>query len=189
MKKWMNSWPMGDEPGSSGDAPAEATPPVPAAPPPPAAPEFSPYVLDVKDAKVDKGMLDQFTKLANEMKIPKDAAERIVGIQIESVKAAEKAAADHYEKLYASWDKELKAIPNVEASIASVKSEVLKHFDPETQKMFLEGDLLKHPGLVKGLSAIAKLIGPDSMPEGTRRTVSQESKPASLGEQMFPGLK
>lgn len=186
--------PRNSEPGADGTSgvPPVTPPTPPVVPPvvPPVEPVFTPYTLSLPDGvKPDQKTLDAFTKIVNDAKVPKSVAEQIVKLQVDQVKAAEAAADQEYQAQLGKWEAEVKAIPNYEIEMSAIRADVLKFFDGETVKtLFQEGDFLKHPGIVKGLAAIAKRLGPDRGAEGTRKPVDQSNEPRSLEDRLFPNL-
>lgn len=154
-------------------------------------PAWAPF--EMKDLKLpegvpaDEALLTKFVDYAKTAKLPKDTAQAIVALQAEHLKTAIAAEKAETDKTYAKWDAEVKAIPESDATLASVRKLVDTYGDAEAQKLFKEGDLLRHPGTVRMLAAIAKKLEPDRMPEGSRQSPTDPKVRKTDGERMYGG--
>jgi hypothetical protein len=137
--------------------------------------------------QADEALLTKFADYAKTVKLPKDQAQAIVSLQAEHLKAIAANEKAEEDKIYAKWEAEVKAIPDSATVLAGAKGLVEQYGDAEAKKLFMEGDLLKHPGTVKMLAAIAKRLGSDTMPEGSRTAPVDAKVPKTTGERMYGG--
>ena len=159
-----------------------------AAPVIPAYAEFTAKDLAMPEGvQADEALLTKFADYAKTVKLPKDQAQAIVSLQAEHLKAIAANEKAEEDKIYAKWEAEVKAIPDSATVLAGAKGLVEQYGDAEAKKLFMEGDLLKHPGTVKMLAAIAKRLGSDTMPEGSRTAPVDAKVPKTTGERMYGG--
>lgn len=179
--------------------PPEAAP-VEAKPETPVVPEAYADFTIPEGAELDKAAITEATPLFKELGLSQDGAQKLVDLYGKLSGGLVKANNDAYETMRTEWRDSLKADKDIGGKLDSVAAEIGKVKDrlPTTVRdAFNEamnftgaGD---HPGVVKALYEISKLVnegshvsGSGPSPNGQSR--SGETKRPSLAAAMYPNL-
>lgn len=174
----------------------QATPPAPESPLP-ASPEFVPYTdegLQIQlpeGATLDGDLKKGFVSIANELKLPKEAVDKFVSLQTESVKRAiEKQAAD-WNAVQEDWRKQVETHPKFGGEKLAPALGKISEFintnssDPNGfRKAIDDTGLGNHPLVVELLLRAAETVS-----EGKPTQGNPAGGPRDLASALYPTMK
>lgn len=166
--------------------PAEGQPAAPAAPAAPAPkPAEVPEKYEFKAPEgmtLDKPTVEKFSVLAKELKLPQDAAQKLVDLQMNFAKEQGEALRTSYAQTVESWKQEtVKALgAGYEQELGFAAKAINKFGTPELKQLLNETGLGNHKELAMLLIKVGKTVGEDNLPHG------KPSAEKSLG-QIFYG--
>lgn len=157
-------------------APAQTTPPA----------EVD-YKFEMPEGiELDKNGVEEFTAIAKELKLPADAAKRLVDLEVKRVQAGQ----EQHLKLVESWAESVKADKEIGGDKLNenlaVARKAIDTFGTPELKGFLESTGLgNHPEIVKMAVKIGKAISEDSFIRGQPKGAATES---DLAKSLFPSM-
>lgn len=154
---------------------------------PPAEVQEVDYTFEMPEGiDLDKAGVDEFTAIAKELKLPKDAAEKLVGLE---VKRLQKAQQDHVT-LVESWAEQVKVDQEIGGDKLSenlaVARKAVDAFGSQALKDLLNSTGLgNHPEVVKAFFKAGKAISEDGFVRGAPKSPATES---DLAKSLFPSM-
>lgn len=140
------------------------------------------YAFEMPDGiTLDATRRDEFVAIAKELKLPKDAAAKLVGMETARIQAEQQQQAD----MVAGWASTVQADPVLgtpENQAIAVK--VVDTFGtPELKTWLSSTGVGNHPELVKFAYNVGKAMSEDAFVKG-----SPPAAPVSKAKQMFPSM-
>lgn len=154
---------------------------------PPAEVQEVDYTFEMPEGiDLDKAGVDEFTAIAKELKLPKDAADKLVGLE---VKRLQKAQQDHVT-LVESWAEQVKVDQEIGGDKLSenlaVARKAVDAFGSQALKDLLNSTGLgNHPEVVKAFYKAGKAISEDGFVRGAPKSPATES---DLAKSLFPSM-
>lgn len=138
----------------------------------------------------DGPLLEAFTPLAKEAKLPQEMAQKFVDLGAKLVADTNAAQMKAWEGVVAEWTASLKADPEVGGAALKENTgyavRALKQFaDPETRKYLDSSRLANHPGIFKMLVRMGKTVSEDKLFEGG----SSAQREQSAAKILYPNMK
>lgn len=138
----------------------------------------------------DGPLLEAFTPLAKEAKLPQEMAQKFVDLGAKLVADTNAAQMKAWEGVVAEWTATLKADPEVGGAALKENTgyavRALKQFaDPETRKYLDSSRLANHPGIFKMLVRMGKTVSEDTLFEGG----SSAQREQSAAKILYPNMK
>jgi len=138
--------------------------------------------------ELDKGLLDEFTPLAKELKLPQDQAQKFVDLhaawtkkQQESVERAFQAGVDEW-MASSKGDKEYGGA-KFDENLSVARTALQKFGTNELREALELTGMGNHPEMVRFMYRVGKAIGEDRMPSGGMGSEPKEKDPAKV---LFP---
>lgn len=136
---------------------------------------------------LDKAGVDEFTAIAKELKLPKDAADKLVGLE---VKRLQKAQQDHVT-LVESWAEQVKVDQEIGGdklaeNLAVARKAVDAFGSPGLKDLLNSTGLGNHPEVVKAFFKAGKAISEDGFVRGAPKSPATES---DLAKSLFPSMQ
>lgn len=159
----------------------------PASTTPPAEPTAIDYTFEMPEGiDLDKAGVDEFTAIAKELKLPKDAADKLVGLE---VKRLQKAQQDHVT-LVESWAEQVKVDQEIGGdklaeNLAVARKAVDAFGSPGLKDLLNSTGLGNHPEVVKAFFKAGKAISEDGFVRGAPKSPATES---DLAKSLFPSM-
>ena len=142
------------------------------------------YKFDAPEGvTLDQGDLAKFTDIAKELKLPADAAKKLVDIAA----AREVARAEAFSKQVSDWATEVKADPELGTpeNLATAKKAIDTFGSKELKSMLVSSGLGNHPEIIRFAFNAGKAISED----GFIRSGSRTSTPnTSLEKRLYPNM-
>ena len=154
---------------------------------PPAEVPAEDYTFEMPEGiDLDKAGADEFAAIAKELKLPKDAAQKLVGLE---VKRLQKAQQDHVS-LVESWAEQVNTDPEIGGDRLSenlaVARKAVDAFGSQALKDLLNSTGLgNHPEVVKAFYKAGKAISEDGFVRGAPKSPATES---DLAKSLFPSM-
>lgn len=170
-------------------SPTSAPPTAAAAPAPttpPAAAEVD-YTFEMPDGiGVDKAGLDEFTAIAKELKLPREAAEKLVNLEVKRLQGQQQ----EHVRLVESWAEQVKADKELggdklDENLAVARKAIEQFGTPELKNLLNQTGLGNHPEFVKLAFKIGKAISEDGFVRGAPKAPATES---DLAKSLFPTM-
>lgn len=172
--------PAGAESGQTNAQPSAA----PAPPQPTAEPD---YQFEMPEGiELDKSGVDEFTTIAKELKLPADAAKKLVDLEVKRVQAQQQA----HSALVESWAEQVKAGKDLggeklQENLAVARKAIDAFGSPELKELLNSTGLGNHPEVVKLAFKIGKAISEDGFVRGQPKSAANES---DLAKSLFPSM-
>lgn len=172
--------PAGAESGQTNAQPSAA----PAQPQPTAEPD---YQFEMPEGiELDKSGVDEFTTIAKELKLPADAAKKLVDLEVKRVQAQQQA----HSALVESWAEQVKADKDLggeklQENLAVARKAIDAFGSPELKELLNSTGLGNHPEVVKLAFKIGKAISEDGFVRGQPKSAATES---DLAKSLFPSM-
>lgn len=131
----------------------------------PAAEAAVEYKFDMPEGvELDQGDLAKFTDVAKELKLPADAAKKLVDIAAQR----EVARANAFAKQVEGWGNTVKADPELgkAENLASAKKVIDTYGTPELRDLLNSTGMGNHPEVVRMMQKIGKAISEDTFTAG-----------------------
>lgn len=172
--------PAGAESGQTNVQPSAA----PAQPQPTPEPDYSFEMPE--GVELDKSGVDEFTAIAKELKLPADAAKKLVGLEVKRVQAQQQAHATLVE----SWAEQVKADKDLggeklQENLAVARKAIDAFGSPELKELLNSTGLGNHPEVVKAFLKAGKAISEDGFVRGQPKSAATES---DLAKSLFPTM-
>jgi hypothetical protein len=132
---------------------------------------------------LDKARLDEFTAVAKELKLPADAAQKVVDLAIK----AETARAEAHAQQVSEWaeavkaDKELGGDKLTESVATAMKAIDLG--PPELKELLNASGLGNHPAVFKWAHAVGKALSEDTFKAGAQAPAG----PVDVAQRLYGG--
>lgn len=155
---------------------------------PPAEVQEVDYTFEMPEGiDLDKAGVDEFTAIAKELKLPKDAADKLVGLE---VKRLQKAQQDHVT-LVESWAEQVKVDQEIGGdklaeNLAVARKAVDAFGSPGLKDLLNSTGLGNHPEVVKAFFKAGKAISEDGFVRGAPKSPATES---DLAKSLFPSMQ
>jgi hypothetical protein len=123
------------------------------------------YKFDMPEGvKLDEGDLTKFTDIAKELKLPADAAKKLVDLAA----AREVARAEAFAKQVETWGNEVKADPELgkAENLATAKKTIDTFGTPELRDLLNSTGMGNHPEVIRMALKIGKAISEDTFVAG-----------------------
>ena len=169
-----------DKPGEKPDAKGEA-----------------PATVDPKAFKLPEGfspdekMLGDFATLANEHKLPQDAAQKLVDLHAAALKQASEASSKYWADKNTEWVGEVKAEFGVDAGKNPKIIAVTKMIDSLGEKPASDfkaaldfSGMGNNPAIIRGLAALAERLTEPAHAKG-----APPGRPATAAQAIYPNMK
>ena len=159
----------------------------PASTTPPAEVQEVDYTFEMPEGiDLDKAGVDEFTAIAKELKLPKDAADKLIGLE---VKRLQKAQQDHVT-LVESWAEQVKVDQEIGGdklaeNLAVARKAVDAFGSPGLKDLLNSTGLGNHPEVVKAFFKAGKAISEDGFVRGAPKSPATES---DLAKSLFPSM-
>lgn len=170
----------GGDAGQSNAQPSAA----PAQPQPTAEPD---YKFEMPEGiELDKSSSDEFVAIAKELKLPTDAAKKLVDLEVKRVQAQQQA----HTKLVESWAESVKADKEIggdklDENLGIARKAIDTFGTPELKELLNSTGMGNHPEVVKLAYRIGKAISEDTFVRGAPKAPSTES---DLAKSLFPSM-
>lgn len=133
--------------------------------------------------ELDKASTDEFVAIAKELKLPKDAAQKVVDLAVKR----EVANREAHKTMVNGWAETVKADKELggdklEASMATAKK-AIDLGPPELKELLNNSGLGNHPAVFKWAHAVGKALSEDRFVTG-----KAGEKPASVASTLFPNM-
>lgn len=133
--------------------------------------------------ELDKVSTDEFVAIAKELKLPKDAAQKVVDLAVKR----EVANREAHKTMVSGWADEVKADKDIggdklEASMAIAKK-AIDLGPPELKELLNNSGLGNHPAVVKWAHTIGKALSEDRFVSG-----KAGEAPATTASRLFPNM-
>lgn len=154
---------------------------------PPAEVPAEDYTFEMPEGiDLDKAGADEFAAIAKELKLPKDAAEKLVGLE---VKRLQKAQQDHVT-LVESWAEQVKTDQEIggdklDENLAVARKAVDAFGSQALKDLLNSTGLGNHPEVVKAFYKAGKAISEDGFVRGAPKSPATES---DLAKSLFPSM-
>jgi hypothetical protein len=154
---------------------------------PPAEVPAEDYTFEMPEGiDLDKAGVDEFTAIAKELKLPKDAADKLVGLE---VKRLQKAQQDHVS-LVESWAEQVNTDQEIGGdklaeNLAVARKAVDAFGSPGLKDLLNSTGLGNHPEVVKAFFKAGKAISEDGFVRGAPKSPATES---DLAKSLFPSM-
>jgi hypothetical protein len=161
------------------------------APAAPAQPQPTPepdYAFEMPDGiELDKSSTDEFVAIAKELKLPGDAAKKLVDLEVKRIQAQQQA----HTALVESWAEAVKADKEIggdklQENLAVARKALDQFGTPELKELLNSTGMGNHPELVKLAFKIGKAISEDGFVRGAPKSPATES---DLAKSLFPSMK
>jgi len=131
--------------------------------------------------ELDTASVDQFKAIAQELKLPKEAAEKIAGIAIQR----EVARREAFQQQVQDWHDATTADPELgkAENQATARKAIDTFGTPELKAMLNASGLGNHPEVVRMALKVGKLISEDTI-EQTNRSATAPAQ--SLADRLYP---
>lgn len=170
----------GAESGQANAQPSAA----PAQPQPATEPD---YKFEMPEGvELDESGVAEFTTIAKELKLPADAAKKLVALEVKRVQAQQQAHATLVE----SWAEQVKADKDLggeklQENLAVARKAIDEFGSPELKELLNSTGLGNHPEVVKLAFKIGKAISEDGFVRGQPKGAATES---DLAKSLFPTM-
>jgi hypothetical protein len=174
----------GAETSQASAQPTAAAAPAPTTPP--AAAEVD-YTFEMPEGiELDKSSTEEFVAIAKELKLPQDAAKKLVGLEVKRVQAAQ----EQHSKLVESWAESVKADKEIggdklDVNLAVARKAIDTFGTPELKDLLNRTGLGNHPEVVKLAWKIGKAISEDAFVRGAPKSPATEN---DLAKSLFPSM-
>lgn len=154
---------------------------------PPAEVPAEDYAFEMPDGiELDKTAADEFTAIAKELKLPKDAAKKLVDLEVKRVQAQR----EQHSTLVESWAESVKADKEIggdklNENLAVARKAIDTFGTPELKELLNSTGLGNHPEVVKLAFKIGKAISEDGFVRGAPKSPGTES---DLAKSLFPSM-
>jgi hypothetical protein len=154
---------------------------------PPAEVPAEDYTFEMPEGiDLDKAGADEFAAIAKELKLPKDAAQKLVGLE---VKRLQKAQQDHVS-LVESWAEQVNTDQEIGGdklaeNLAVARKAVDAFGSPGLKDLLNSTGLGNHPEVVKAFFKAGKAISEDGFVRGAPKSPATES---DLAKSLFPSM-
>lgn len=156
----------------------------------PAQPQPTPepdYTFEMPEGiELDKSGAEEFTAIAKELKLPPDAAKKLVGLEVKRIQAQQEA----HTKLVESWAEQVKADKELggeklQENLAVARKAIDTFGTPELKDLLNTTGMGNHPEVVKLAYKIGKAISEDGFVRGQPKGAATES---DLAKSLFPSM-
>ncbi len=180
----------GEQPAATGGDPGQTNVQsgAPAAPAPPQPTPEPDYAFEMPDGiELDKSSTDEFVAIAKELKLPGDAAKKLVDLEVKRIQAQQQA----HTALVESWAEAVKADKEIggeklQENLAVARKALDQFGTPELKDLLNSTGMGNHPELVKLAYKIGKAISEDGFVRGAPKAPGTES---DLAKSLFPSMK
>jgi hypothetical protein len=133
--------------------------------------------------ELDKTSVDEFTAIAKELKLPKDAAQKVVDLAVKR----EAGRLEAHKTMVGEWAETVKADKELggdklDQTLATAKK-AIDLGPPELKEMLNTTGLGNHPAVVKWAYTIGKALSEDRFVSG-----KAGEKPATVASTLFPNM-
>lgn len=129
---------------------------------------------------LDEDSANEFKAIAKELKLPKDAAQKVVDLAAKR----EQARADAFVKQVKEWGEAVKADKELGTpeNLAACRKTIETFGTPELRTMLETSGMGNHPEVVRFVTAISKVLGEDKFIAGRD---GGNAQPRSLEERLY----
>ena len=145
------------------------------------------YKFEMPDGiELDKTSSDEFVAIAKELKLPSDAAKKLVDLEVKRIQAQQES----HSKLVASWAEQVKADKEIggeklDENLATARKAIDTFGTPELRDLLNSTGLGNHPEFVKLALKIGKAISEDGFVRGQPKSPATEG---DLAKSLFPSM-
>lgn len=154
---------------------------------PPAEVPAEDYAFEMPEGiELDKTAADEFTAIAKELKLPKDAAKKLVDLEVKRVQGQR----EQHTALVESWAESVKADKEIggdklNENLAVARKAIEAFGTPELKELLNSTGLGNHPEVVKAFFKAGKAISEDGFVRGAPKSPGTES---DLAKSLFPSM-
>lgn len=148
-----------------------------------------PYVLEApKDTPIDPKGVTEFTAVANELKLPKEQAEKLMAWYAKRSVEEGNQAVNAWKTTNEGWVKQVKEDKDIggdkfDSSVGLAKQAIAKFGNPEFSKALEFTGMGNNPEMIRFLVTVAKAFGEDKLPTGPSKAVGGVKSAAEI---LFP---
>lgn len=146
------------------------------------APEAYEFVMP-EGMELDKASADEFAAIAKELKLPKDAAQKVVDLAVKR----EQARAEAFSEQKQAWADEVKADKVLGGDklteTLAIANKAVALGPPELKALLVSTGMGNHPAVVKWAYAVGKALSEDGFVKG-----GAPSTPSDAASVLFPSM-
>ena len=145
------------------------------------------YKFDTPEGMgLDEAGMQEFTAIAKELKLPQDAAKRLVDLEVKRIQGQQ----EQHLKLVESWGEAVKTDQEIggaklDENLAVARRAVDAFGSPALKELLNTTGLGKHPEVVKAFYKAGKAISEDGFVRGMPKGPATES---DLAKSLFPSM-
>lgn len=137
--------------------------------------------------ELDKSGTEEFVAIAKELKLPQDAAKKLVDLEVKRIRAGQ----EQHTALVESWAEQVKADKDLggeklDENLAVARKAIDTFGTPELKGLLNSTGLGNHPEVVRLAYKIGKAISEDGFVRGQPKSGATES---DLAKSLFPSMK
>jgi hypothetical protein len=174
----------GAETSQTSAQPTVLTDAAPTTPPAEATPD---YTFEMPEGiELDKSATEEFTAIAKELKLPQDAAKKLVDLEVKRIQAQQQ----QHQSLVNEWAEQVKADKDLggdklDENLAVARKAIDAFGTPELKELLNTTGLGNHPEVVKAFFKAGKAISEDGFVRGAPKSPATES---DLAKSLFPSM-
>jgi hypothetical protein len=174
----------GAETSQTSAQPTVLTDAAPTTPPAEVTPD---YTFEMPEGiELDKSATEEFTAIAKELKLPQDAAKKLVDLEVKRIQAQQQ----QHQSLVSEWAEQVKADKDLggdklDENLAVARKAIDAFGTPELKELLNTTGLGNHPEVVKAFFKAGKAISEDGFVRGAPKSPATES---DLAKSLFPSM-